>query len=187
MPIIATAGSSGSFEQVPSGMYQAVCAFVEDIGVQESPFGKAHKAVVCWELSEKMSDGRPFMMSKTYTISLNEKATLRHDLESWRGRAFTEQELDGFDIEKLIGVNCMLNVISYTKQGGGEGRKIGSISPLVKGLTKIERINTEPPKFIAENRAKRLDRPENPDPATPMDSDYADYSSSSSAPDDLPF
>lgn len=185
MPIIATAGSSGSFEQVPAGMYQAVCAFVEDIGVQETKFGKSHKAVVCWELSERMTDGRPFMMSKQYTVSLNEKATLRHDLESWRGKAFTESELNGFDIEKLIGANCMLNVISYEKQGGGEGRSIGSISPLVKGLAKIERINAEPPKWIAEQRSKRIDTPSdgNPNPTTPMDSDYADYTNG----DTLPF
>ena len=35
--------------------------------------------------TEQMSDGRPFTISKRYTWSTHEKATLRKDLEAWRG------------------------------------------------------------------------------------------------------
>ena len=45
--------------------------------------------------------GRRFDVARVYTLCLHERAALRKDLESWRGRKFTEQELDGFDLEKL--------------------------------------------------------------------------------------
>ena len=43
-----------------------------------------------------MPDGKPFLVRRRYTASLHEKSALRKDLESWRGRAFTNVELDGF-------------------------------------------------------------------------------------------
>jgi len=43
-------------------------------------------------------------------MSLGKKANLRADLESWRGQAFTDDELKGFDISKLLGVYCMVTV-----------------------------------------------------------------------------
>ena len=119
MAIIAKDNRDENFESMPLGMHQAVCAFVEDIGIQEGSYlGKPirrHQIVICWELAEKMTKGdnlgKPFMISKFYTLSLNEKANLCKDLESWRGRGFTADEKDGFDVEKLIGANCFLNII----------------------------------------------------------------------------
>ena len=57
-----------------------------------------------------MEDGRPFAVSKTYTASLFEAAALRKDLESWRGKSFTEEELGGFDISKLLGCTARIEV-----------------------------------------------------------------------------
>ena len=50
------------------------------------------------------------------------------DLVSWRGRPFTETEKKGFDITKLIGIPCQLNVMHNEK--GKE--KISSVMPLGK-------------------------------------------------------
>jgi hypothetical protein len=54
---------------------------------------------------------RPYMVMATFTNSLHEKSRLRPMLEAWRGRKFTNEELDGFDLEKLIGANCQVQVI----------------------------------------------------------------------------
>ena len=115
MPIIAKEGGK-TFEKMPTGVVQAVCAYVEDIGTHEGSYqGKPtlrHQVIICWELAEKMRmgdhAGRNFIVSKFYTLSLNPKASLRKDLESWRGKSFTKEELESFDLEKLIGVNCLL-------------------------------------------------------------------------------
>lgn len=154
-----------SFELAPTGNQQAVCAFVCDIGTHKSTYqGKElerHQVVVCWELAEKMTKGeyagKPFMLSKFYTLSLNEKASLRHDLDAWRGIAFTPEELKGFDLEKIIGANCLLNIIESDRQDGSKGRKIASISPLIKGMPKLTTINTTPPAWIAEKRAQSIE------------------------------
>lgn len=127
-----------TFEQAPTGMQQAVCVFVNDIGLQSQNFAGEekilHKVVVTWEIvGEKKSNGEPFLVSRFYTLSLNEKATLRKDLESWRGKAFTEEELsNGFDIEKLIGANCYLNITANDK-----GKSVVSaVTPLPKNTSK---------------------------------------------------
>ena len=78
----------------------------------------------------------PLTISKFYTLSLHEKSNLGIDLTSWRGRAFTEKEKQGFDITKLLGVPCMLNVI----EGNNGKSKVGSLMPLPKGTEIAEQI-----------------------------------------------
>ena len=152
----------GDFEPIPLGTQQAVCVFVEDIGTHEGNYqGKTymrHQIVVCWELGEKMmkppNEGMPFLVTKFYTLSLGDKANLRKDLESWRGKAFTAEELEGFDVQKLIGVNCLLNITEYEKRDGTKAQGIGAISQLMKGMTPIKAIRTEPPEWIAKMRSE---------------------------------
>jgi len=73
------------------------------------------------------------VIGKTYTVSLHENANLRGDLESWRGRPFTREELDGFDISKLLGVPCMVNV-THTDKNGKTYANIAAVTPLPKAL-----------------------------------------------------
>jgi hypothetical protein len=163
MPIIAKLESN--FEKAPVGMQQAVCAFVHDIGTQVSEYqGKTNihrQVIISWELAEKMTtgenEGKPFMVSKYYTLSLNEKARLRKDLESWRGKSFSENDLDGFDLEKLVGVNCFLNITATEN----DKRKITAITPLAKGMQSIQIVNVVPSEkfsaWIERERAKSLE------------------------------
>ena len=145
MPIIAKGSNSKPYEPAPSGAQVAVCVDVVDIGLVENvKFPNAdgtakwqHKIDIVWESSETMSDGRPFLINKRYTLSLNEKATLRHDLASWRGRDFTEAELEAFDIENLLGVNAILNVVHKTGSKGGTYANVAAVMPMMKGTPKI--------------------------------------------------
>ena len=108
--------AGADFELAPDGTHLAVCYRVVDLGTQPTTYkGETrhkHVILISWELSEElMQDGRPFTIGKRYTYSSHKKAALRQDLESWRGRAFTEDEFGTFDIGNLIGVNCLLNVV----------------------------------------------------------------------------
>jgi len=136
VPIIAK-GSSGKFEPCPAGVQHAVCCDVVDLGLLETQWGAKHKIDVRWQTAETMADGKPYLVNKRYTLSLNEKANLRHDLEAWRGRAFTEAEILGFDVEKLIGVNCLLNVVHKAGNKGGTFANVVSIMPLAKKMASI--------------------------------------------------
>lgn len=140
MPIKADAKSK--VPTVPPGTHTAVCYGVVAVGTQVNPnsnFKPAKKVVLLWELPDERAefDGKdkPRGVSKKYTLSLGDRATLRKDLESWRGRAFTEQELAGFDIDKLIGANCLLNIV-HGEKNGRTFANIAGVVPLPKGMTK---------------------------------------------------
>ena len=101
-----------------------------------------NKVRIGWELPEerrvfKTENGeQPFVISKEFTLSMHEKSNLRKTLASWRGKDFSEDEVKSFDITKLLGVPCMLNVIH--KQGKIDPSKsyeeIAGVSPLPKSV-----------------------------------------------------
>jgi hypothetical protein len=162
MPIIAKS-SGGSFEPIPTGIQQAVCYAVYDIGNQKGSYqGKSiirHQVIICWELDCTMHDGKPFGVNKFYTNSLHEKASLRKDLESWRGKKFTAEELEGFDLEKLIGANCTMNIIDYEKKDSSIGQKFGAIMPKMPNAQKMIAVNhADPvPAWIEKYRAESVE------------------------------
>jgi len=164
--------SSGPRILCPTGLQQAVCCMVEDLGTHAGEYqGRKnirHLVVLGWELKARIPEvangqstgdlaGKRFMISQSYTASLSEKASLRHLLDSWRGRSFTHKELEGFDLEAVKGANCMLNLTSYLKGDGSEGRKIAAITPPMSGMEKLIPELTEVPKWIEEERAKSLE------------------------------
>jgi hypothetical protein len=170
------------YEQCPPGTVQAVCAYVHDIGYQLVAFDDKdkkvqHKAIFSFEINKKMKDGRPFMLSKYYTLSFAEKANLTKDLASWRGRWLTEDEREnGFDVEQMVGENCLLSVASNEK---GKST-IVSISALPEGMPKIQILNPVPSeKFMAwiererakavQSKVTRIDSEKLPLPAKPND------------------
>lgn len=137
-------GNGGGIAPIAPGMYQAVCVGVYDMGSTMSERWKKlqHKVYIEWEIQEERVeiDGKslPRSIRKKYTLSLGEMANLRGDLEAWRGRPFTADELAGFDLKHLLGVNCYLNMIHNASQ---DGRKvyanIASIAPLRKADQRI--------------------------------------------------
>ena len=105
-------------ELPPEDTILARCIWVIDLGTQHSDkFDKwIHQVSITWELDEKMESGEPFVISRQYTLSLGDKASLRKDLEAWRGKAFTEDELSqGFDLKKLLLQWCMITVVYNVK------------------------------------------------------------------------
>lgn len=131
------ASTGKEFENAPAGVYPAVCVKMVDLGHQETTWQgatkMAHKVMIAWELSEKMSDGRPFLVSSYYTVSLHENAQLRKHLASWRGKDFTEIELQGFDPKVLIGKGCMLSLIEK-EVNGKTFINVDAIMRLPKGM-----------------------------------------------------
>lgn len=146
MAIVASK-SGGNFEMTPAGVHVARCYRIIDIGTQKSEYQgqvkNSRKVMIGWELlgDEKMTDGRPFSVNKRYTLSLHEKAQLRKDLEAWRGKAFTTEEEAGFDIAKVLGASCMLNIVHEKGDNGNDYANIASIMPLPKGLPKPDGVN----------------------------------------------
>ena len=124
---------SQDVEQPEGGSYPGTCCRVIDIGTQRGSFKGEdtvrRQVILGFELDEKNSEGKPFLVTAFFTASLHEKAKLRAVLESWRGAPFTDVELEGFDLKKLMGHGAL---IVLTK-GENKKAKITGISKLPKG------------------------------------------------------
>jgi len=150
MPLTASSKGSSDFEIIEPGVYQGVCQAVIDLGTQHNQkWGQyQHKVMLTWELpTERIQiekDGEaqdlPRVISRRFTLSLSEKSLLRPFLESWRGIAFTPQELIAFDISKLLGANCQLNII-HNDYEGKTYANVSTAMPLLKGTPKLTAQN----------------------------------------------
>jgi hypothetical protein len=152
--LTVNAGDKKEFDIVPEGVYTARCIKLIDLGTQDASFGeevKSRKKVyVTWELLDdtvKMSDGRPYAISKTYTASLHEKAGLRKDLQAWRGKRFTESELEGFDLKNVLGTYCLIQV-SHTEKNDRVYANIDAIMATKekpKGINELVHFDIDEP------------------------------------------
>lgn len=141
-------GSGG--EPCPAGNHIARCIQVIDLGTQVVPYQDGPKEVyqvrITWELPKETKVFReengpePYVLSQKYTLSLHKKSNLRRDLESWRGRAFSEQELSGFDLRNILDKPCLLSVI-HREKNGNTYANIGAISAVPKGMECPPRVN----------------------------------------------
>ena len=140
-------------ELIPAGNYIARCYKMIEIGTVPTEYNgekkMLHKVRIGWELPTELKTfneekgEQPLVIDKEYTLSLADKANLRKDLKSWRGKDFTPQEADNFDITKLLGVPCMLNIIHVASKKDATKfyEAIASISPLPKGVPCPAQIN----------------------------------------------
>lgn len=145
------------------GTYPAVCNMLIDLGMQFNETYKttSRKVLIGWEVvGETVEIGgevQPRTFSKTYTASLNEKASLRKDLNAWRGRPFTEEELAAFDLKKIVGVPCLISIIHNTGSNGNTYANLASIASLPKGYPKPS-LSVEPTIYdIDENDPSVVD------------------------------
>lgn len=127
-----------AFTPAPEGLRQAVCVDVVDLGMVTDQWGTKHKAELVWQLDQKNPEtGKRFTVRKRYTLSLHQKAVLRIDLESWRGKKFSNEELDGFDLEKLLGINAQVQVVHTLADNGRVLSNVRAVVPIGKGMTKL--------------------------------------------------
>ena len=68
----------------------------------------------------------------------NEKSTLKKDLQAWRGKMFTDEELQGFNLLNILNKPCQLQIILEEKNGK-QYNNIAGIMSLPKG-TAIEQL-----------------------------------------------
>ena len=141
MSLVISEKTGGSFTPLPAGTHLAICNMMVDEGTQYNENFKnfSHKIRVGWEIPgetiEVDGEQRPRMIPKEYTASLSTKANLRKDLESWRGRAFTPEELKHFDLKSIVGASCMLSVI-HTEYNGSTYAKVSGVMAVPKGIPK---------------------------------------------------
>ena len=143
MGLTARKPEGSDIEPVEAGGHQGICIRYYDLGTQymEMFSTAARKVLLMWELPDERIEinGKdlPRAISKEYTLSLHKKANLRNDLESWRGKKFTDKELEGFDLDNILAKNCTLNVI-HNEKGYAQ---VAAVMPLMKNMTKKQPEN----------------------------------------------
>ena len=140
MSMIAKSEGGNDIPKLEDGVYTAISSMLIDLGIQNNEkFGKKQrKIMIVWnilgETLEIKGEERPRVISKEYTLSLAEKSTLRKDLQAWRGKVFTADELEGFDLRNILNVPCQIQIINEEKNGKSY-TSIASIMAMPKGMT----------------------------------------------------
>jgi hypothetical protein len=138
-----TTDKGGEFENPEPGPHAARLIRAIDMGNQKNEMygNERHELMLVWELAAKMSDGRPFIMSNFYSLSHNEKSTLRQHFQSWRGKTFTKEELDesGIPIEKALGKTCMITI---DWNSSGKRLRVSAVTRLPDGMTMPPQVNS---------------------------------------------
>jgi len=131
--------SGDSFErEIPeAGMQDAVLSKIFDLGQQDSPYGRKHQVLFVWELGETMKEGNfkgnRFVLTQTFTFSLNEKANLRKTLESWTAKQMSEEKArEGVDLMQFVKRPATLNVVHGEKRDGSLYAKVSTVMPARK-------------------------------------------------------
>ena len=148
MSLIAKYNSESSFTPVPPGMHLARCYRIVDKGTQKSEYqGQVkyvQKVMIQFEVHGEDDQGKPLLtnkgeplsISKNYTLILAERATLRKDLASWRGKDFTNEELRGFELKNVLGIWGMISVSMAKGNNGKDYTNIMSINPVPAAIKK---------------------------------------------------
>ena len=120
------------FTPAPIGIHRSVCCDIVELGLVDTQWGKKRKVDIKWQIGEEMENGKPFLLTKRYGATLHPKSTLRIDLESWRGKALTEEQAEDFDLEVLLDKNCQINVM-HNITDAGTFANVTAVVPASKG------------------------------------------------------
>lgn len=165
------------FVPAPDGEHNAVCVDVVDLGMVEGSWkGKktlSHKLRIVWQLETKMENGKPFLVQQRYTASTAPQANLRLALAEWRGRDFTPEELNEFDLENIIGANCRLTV----KHTAKDGKIYANVTTLFKPKIKL----------TVQDYTRVQDREGYVAPAMPDEQAHPDPEPQKDSDSDIPF
>lgn len=128
-------------ELVSQGPKRAICIQLIELGVlpQRDPkYPAFFKVMIGWELCDERieveEDGekfqRPRVQSKEYTLLLTDRANLRKDLTSWRGREFTAEELEGLDMATILDQPANVTIVHKQNPQGETYARIEAIGAL---------------------------------------------------------
>lgn len=152
----------GEFEYkvAPAGTHVARCISFIDLGSHEDNFQGditlKRKVRITWELPNELAvfkeenGEQPFLVSREYTFSLNEKASLYKMLSGWIG--LSEKTKKTFDPQKdLLGQPCMVTINHVETKKGTIFPKVMNVSPLLKGADCPGQVNESTYFFMGWN------------------------------------
>lgn len=133
--------------KLEDGTYIARCYQIIHIGTTRYEWNgqtnTSNKVRITFEIPSEMrtfKEGepeKPVVISGEWNLSFGKKSKLRPLLESWKGKAFKDLEIDEFEVGNLLGQPAVLSIVKNEK-GYPE---ITGISKLMKGVECPPAIN----------------------------------------------
>ena len=127
-------------EPVPAGMQMAVCHQVFMLGFQDTNFGMKEQVYLGFQVPahrteikvDEVVQNVPMTIGNRYTLSAHPESNIRKLLEAWRSKKFSDEEAKQFNIGKVLGQGCWINVIHNPKKSDPTViySNIASIMPL---------------------------------------------------------
>lgn len=142
MSIIVSAGNDRDFPPHPEGQWAVRCIDIIDLGKIQSTYqGRTtsrHRGILRFYAGQETEPDKngevlPLWIDQFVTMSLHSRSRLRKLLEAWRGQKFTDEELEGFDLEVLLGKGAYIQV-SHNAGNERVYANIDSIMKLPKGV-----------------------------------------------------
>jgi hypothetical protein len=132
---------TGGYEIAPEGSHRAVCIGLAMMGTHESTFEgekkRQKKVRFFFEIPNETEGNEPYEVSKQFNFSWHKQSNLRPFINTWRGRAFSDDELNKFNIASVIGAPCALTIQHTVSATSGKTRpEVKTVTPLMKGLAK---------------------------------------------------
>lgn len=142
-------GGNGNYEVPEAGNQEAILVAIIDLGTHENEYqGKAYdsrKVQLVWELTtQEKSEKENHVIGREYTLSISEKSNLGKLITALTGKKFADG--DEFDITKLLGMACFVNIVHGTSQKGNTYARVEGASSIPKDKSGKPRIAVPPAK-----------------------------------------
>jgi hypothetical protein len=127
---VPAAGEPGDFELCPQGNHVGNIVAIFDVGTHQEEYKgvvkDVSKFVLAFELQKKKQDGQHFILSKSYTRSMHEKANWYKLVSGVMAKNFAQGEK--FDPRKLLGCPCMILVTHSDTIKDGKTKTFSNIA-----------------------------------------------------------
>lgn len=163
--VLKETGGDFEYTPIPEGQHMGRLVSITELGTHLKTFSWKEKEVneirLCFELYPQDADDefvyqsevetkdkdwnvtgiekKPFLLFKTYTNSLSGQARLRQDLESWRGKSFTDEELKGFHVKKCLWIGALIS-IEQNEGKDKNGKPNGKTYSNMKSISRLPKI-----------------------------------------------
>ena len=152
-----------------SGGYSAVCCGVYDLGLQPNTFDKSkpdrREIAISFELDSVIENegdfnGKRRLVTSRCSVFYSKDSNLMKLITGWFGKTPTEEFMQTFDWDSLIGKPAYITMIGTGKydEDGNEKTKIGNVIDLPKGMPAMtpETLPSDIPNWIIDLRAKSI-------------------------------
>lgn len=138
-------------EIIPAGTHKARIYSLVELGTLTSEWqGKpivAKKIWITWEFPEllkvfkKELGEQPMVTGKEYTLSLAPKSRLLPVVEGVEGKTLSEDEINAYELNSLVGKECFVSIIHAVSKKGNKYADISSVSVPMAGVEIPPAIN----------------------------------------------